>query len=779
MRKKIIISLWILFFLGLSSIVTLFVLINNGKIGYMPPIEELQNPTVKFATQVVSSDGKQLGTYSVSTENRLYCSYENLSPYLVQALIATEDARFTEHSGIDGKALFRVLFKTLILGQDNAGGGSTITQQLAKQLFSPSASSFMDRAMQKPIEWVIATKLERFYTKEEILTMYLNKFDFLHNAVGIQTAANTYFGEKPIDLKIEEAATLIGMCKNPAYFNPISKPERTRGRRNVVLDQMHKASYITQATCDSLKRLPITLDYHRVDHKEGLAPYFREYLRTILTAKKPNKTKYRGWQKQQYYDDSLAWATNPLYGFCHKYKNRDGKYYNIYTDGLKIYTTIDSRMQKYAEEAVETHLKGTLQPAFFRELKHKRQRPFTTDLTEEQVANILQRAMKQTDRWRTMAKAGINKKDIKKSFYKQHPMRVWSWHGMRDTIMTPLDSIRYYKSFLRAGFMSMDPHTGAVKAYVGGPDFRVFQYDMVSKGRRQVGSTIKPFLYSLAMENGFTPCDMVRNVQQTVVTEDGQIWKPRNSSDKRIGEMVTLRWGLANSNNWISAYLMTKLSPYSLVRMLHSFGIQNQSLQPTPALCLGPCDISVKEMVSAYTTFANGGIRCKPMMVSRITDNHGNIILDLTPKMKEVISKESTQKMLDMLSEVIDHGTGVRLRYRYKFDGAIAGKTGTTNGNSDGWFMGITPNLVSGCWVGGEERDIHFDRMYYGQGASMALPIWAEYMKKVYADKQLEIQPDTIFPIMEDYEPCKEAVNNNPILQDRDKQDDGLDDFFQ
>ena len=780
MRKKIIIILWIVLFVGIGTSIFLFSLIANGKIGYMPPVEELENPTVKFATQIFSEDGKTLGTYSLSKENRLYCSYDNLSPFLIQALVSTEDARFVDHSGIDGKALLRSLFKRILLQQKNAGGGSTLTQQLSKQLYSPSAENLLERIFQKPIEWVIAVKLERYYTKEEILAMYLNKFDFLHNAVGIYTASKTYFNCLPNELKIEQAATLVGMCKNPAYFNPLRREELTRGRRNVVLSQMAKADYVSKQELDSLQNLPLVLDYHSVDHKEGLATYFREFLRSTLTATKPNKNKYRGWQQQQYYEDSLAWATDPLYGFCNKNKNRDGKNYNLYTDGLKIHTTLNSHMQEYAEEAVKEHLGDYLQPAFFKELEHKSQAPFTRHLSLDEVKSIMDKAVKQTDRYREMQAAGTSEKEIIKAFHTKLPMRVWSWEGYRDTILTPYDSLKYYKSFLRAGFMSMDPKTGSVRAYVGGPEYSHFQYDMATKGRRQVGSTIKPFLYSLAMENGFTPCDLVRNEQQHIVTEDGKLWEPRNDSDKRIGDLVSLKWGLANSNNWISAYLINKLSPYALVRLIHSYGVENQAIEPTPSLCLGPCDISVAEMVSAYTTFANGGIRTAPLFVTKITDNSGNVIADFTPKMHEVISQNSAANMIGMLQAVVNEGTGIRLRYKYKFTAQIGGKTGTTNGNSDGWFMGVTPNLVSGCWVGGEDRDIHFDGMYYGQGAAMALPIWAEYMKKVYSDSILGICQTDTFTLPENYKPCIINSNDsNPILtQDREK-GEGLDDYFE
>ena len=602
MIRKVVKILWI--FIALISLVCVFIFfsIAKGWIGYMPPVEDLENPNYKFATEVFSEDGKVLGTYSYSKENRVFVGYNDLSPNIINALIATEDVRFAEHSGIDAYALTRAVVKRGILMQKNAGGGSTITQQLSKQLYSPSADNVMERLFQKPIEWVIAVKLERYYTKEEILTMYLNKFDFLNNAVGIKTAAFTYFGCEPKDLKIEEAATLVGMCKNPSLYNPVRYNERSRGRRNVVLDQMRKAGYITEAERDSLQALPLKLKYNRVDHKEGLATYFREYLRGVLTAKKPDKANYRGWQMQKYYEDSLDWENNPLFGWCEKNTKKDGTKYNLYTDGLKIYTTLDSRMQQYAEDAVTEHLKE-LQGYFFKEKKGAKKAPYTFRLTQEQVDEILGRAMRLSDRYRIMKKAGATEAEIKKAFDTPEEMSVFSWEGEKDTIMTPMDSIRYYKFFLRAGFMSMDPRSGHVKAYVGGPNYHYFQYDMAMVGRRQVGSTIKPFLYTLAMENGFSPCDEVRHVEYTLIDENGKPWTPRNANKKLIGDMVTVKWGLANSDNWITAYLMSKLNPYNLKRLIHTFGVRNRDIVPSVSLCLGPCEISVGEMVSAYTAF--------------------------------------------------------------------------------------------------------------------------------------------------------------------------------
>ena len=777
MRKKLLIILWS-GLVGVTLLVALvFLAIAKGWIGYMPPVEELENPINKFASEVITADGKMLGTYSYSKDNRVFVGYDELSPNLIHALIDTEDFRFEQHSGIDARALFRAIVKRGILMQASAGGGSTITQQLAKQLYSDVAENTLQRLFQKPIEWVIAVNLERFYTKEEILTLYLNYFDFLNNAVGIKTASNTYFSKEPKDLKVEEAATLVGMCKNPSYYNPVRHNERARGRRNVVIDQMCKAGHLTEAQADSLKALPLKLRYRRVDHKEGAGTYFREYLRRMMIAKKPVRSEYRGWQMQQYYEDSLAWENNPLYGWCNKNTKKDGTNYNLYTDGLKIYTTIDSRMQRYAEEAVHEHVALFLQPQFFKEKKGRKTAPYTNQISAEEVNKILDRAMRQSDRYRIMTKAGYSEDEMRQAFNQKQEMTVFSYQGDIDTIMTPMDSIRYYKYFLRAGFMSMDPHTGYVKAYVGGPDYTHFQYDMAMVGRRQIGSTIKPYLYTLAMENGFSPCDETRNVEQTLVTETGETWTPRNSSNKRYGEMVTLKWGLANSNNWISAYLMSKLNPYALVRLIHNFGVLNRDIQPTPSLCLGPCEISVGEMVSAYTAFANKGIRTAPLFVTRIEDSDGNVLAEFSPVMQEVISETSAYKMLIMLRAVINEGTGGRVRFRYGIQADMGGKTGTTNNNSDGWFMGFTPSLVSGVWVGGEDRDIHFDTMLYGQGASMALPVWAIYMNKVYADKSLGYSQDERFEIPEGFDPC--AGMNESTDSDSVVTDGGIDDLFE
>jgi penicillin-binding protein 1A len=633
--------------------------------------------------------------------------------------------------------------------QKSGGGGSTLTQQLAKQLYSPGAANFVERLLQKPIEWVIAVKLERYYTKEEIINLYLNKFDFLYNAVGIQSAARTYFSTTPKGLKTEEAATLIGMCKNPSFYNPKRYNDRTRQRRNVVLGQMQKAGYLTVRERDSLAALPLTLRFTKIDHKEGLAPYFREYLRVIMTAQKPSQDNYpASWQKPKFREDSIAWETNPLYGWCSKNKKTDGTPYNIYTDGLKIYTTIDARMQQYAEEAVKEHVGQELQPKFFAEKQEQSYAPFSRHLTQDEVNEVLTRSMQQTDRYREMKRAGISDAEIRKEFMKPVEMSIFSWNGPIDTVMSPWDSIRYHKSFLRTAFMSMDTHTGHVKAYVGGIDYNNFQYDMVTGGRRQIGSTIKPFLYSLAMIEGISPCDRMLHMQQQLMDENGRPWIPRNADRKHVGEMVSIQWGLQNSSNWVTAYLMKQLSPYTLVSLLHSFGMTGD-IDPVVSLCLGTADISVSEMVGGYSTFANGGLRVEPLYVTRIEDSFGNTIATFNPQVHEVLSEDATYKMLHMLRSVMDGGTGSRVRFRYNLRAPMGGKTGTTQNHSDGWFMAFTPSLVSGCWVGGEDRSIHFDRMTEGQGASMALPIYALFMQKVYADPTLgysETEPFDVPP---------------------------------
>lgn len=704
----------------------------------MPNIEQLQDPIDRYASQIYSADGKLLGTWS-QKENRVHVEYDSIAPCVIEALVATEDERFYDHSGIDAKALMRAIVKRGLLRQKSAGGGSTITQQLAKQLYSDASSNSLERLLQKPIEWVIAVELERAFTKEEILTLYLNEFDFLHNAVGIKSAADTYFRKSAHDLTIPEAATLVGMCKNPSYFNPISHPQRCKERRNVVLAQMHKVGYITEAEYNTYKEDTLDVSrFHRIDHKEGIAPYLREHLRTIMSADKPSRSNY--YSRQKYYEDSLAWENDPLYGWCNKNRKPDGSPYNLGSDGLKIYTTVDSRMQRYAEEAAIEHVGGYLQPNFNSGRRSNAYFPFSSQKN-------LNTAMRQTERYQAMKRNGYSDSEIQSAFKTKCEMQVFTYSGMRDTLMTPLDSLRHYKSFLRAGLMSIDPATGFVKAYVGGTNYALAQYDMCMQGRRQVGSTMKPFVYSLAMEDGRRPDDVVVNAQHTYPTPNGQSWTPRNGSRARYGEEVTLKWGLSQSNNWVTAEVMYAVDPTGtrLRELLWSFGIANREIYPSLSLCLGTCDITVAEMASSYTAFVNEGMQAYPILVSRIEDSRGKVLATFTPRMHQVLSAETSYNMVDMLQAVINTGTGQRLRSTYGLNGDIAGKTGTTQQNADGWFVGFVPRLVTSCWVGGDDRDIHFSSTAVGQGASMALPIWAIYMKKVYRDPELGYRQDERF----------------------------------
>ncbi|KGN82548.1 transglycosylase domain-containing protein [Porphyromonas sp. COT-290 OH860] len=758
MKRKIIIVLWAVFVLGWLGVAMAFYAISKGWIGYLPPIEQLQNPIDKYASQVISSDDKVIGSYAHSGDNRIFVPYEEISPNLINALIATEDVRYHEHAGIDFRGLGRAIVKTGILRQKGAGGGSTITQQLAKLLYTQQAKSRMGRVLQKPIEWVIAVQLERFYTKEEILTMYLNQFDFLYNAVGIRSAAQTYFSKKPSELNLEEAAMLVGMCKNPSLYNPILHKDSDRPllRRNVVFEQMAKAGMLTQVEADSLSGLPVVTKFRRMTHKEGVAPYMREHLRRIMMAKEPSRSDYASWQMAQYSADSLAWETNPLYGWCYKNKKSDGSYYNIYTDGLKIHTTVNAQMQEYAEAAVREHMAGTLQPAFDREKRNSKTAPFASNITAEQKQEILNRAMRQSERWRASKEEGMSDAEIKKSFREKTKMQLWSWQGVRDTLLTPMDSILHVKSLLRTGFMAMNPHTGDVLAYVGGIDFSHFQYDMVANGRRQVGSTIKPYLYSLSMVDGYSPCDEVLHVQPHIRLESGQIWRPRNANNRRIGEMVSIQWGLQYSDNWVTAELMSRTTPLAFRNLLKSYGLAGP-IEATPAMSLGTPEATVGEMVSGYTTFINRGIRVAPRLVTHIEDQSGNIVATFSPEMSEVLPQAAADKMLYMLQNVVRGGTGSGLRSRFGLTMPLGGKTGTTNKNSDAWFMGFTPDIVAGCWVGGEDPSVRFSSMAFGQGARAAMPIFALFIKKVYADKKLGYRTDATFNLPNNFAPCSDA----------------------
>ena len=730
-EKKYIRLLWLAFISPVLAIFILFYLISEGFLGYMPSFDEMENPKSNLASEVISSDGVVLGTYF--KENRSNIEFKNISPNLVKALIATEDVRFYSHSGVDIRAIARA-----ISGTGRSGGGSTITQQLAKMLFPrEDFSNIFSKIIRKLREWVMAVKLEKRYTKEEIITMYFNKFDFLNLAVGVKSASKIYFNSEPDSLRIEQAAMLVGMAKNPSLYNPLRRPDLTKERRNVVLSQMKKYDYITEQQYDSLRQLPLKINFQIADHKEGSATYFREYLRTIMDANKPDPDEYI--DKQKYYEDSLDWQTNPLYGWCNKNLKPDGTPYDIYKDGLKIYSTIDSRMEKYAEEALVKHLKGELQKQFYKEQKGRSKAPFAWNVNEKQIEEIMLQTMKRSEHYRVLKEKGLSQNEIEKIFHTPVQMSVFSWNGDKDTTMTPYDSIRYYKYFLRASLMSMEPQTGYVRAYVGGINFKHFQYDMVELGKRQVGSTFKPFLYALAMQEGYSPCYEVPNIPVSFELPDGTTWVPRNSGKtKKDGQMVSLRWALANSINYISAWLMKRYNPYAVINIAKKMGVRSH-IDPVPAICLGTPELTLAEMVGAFSTFSNRGIYTQPIFVTRITDKNGNVLSTFKPTRTEAISEETSYLMIELLRGVVNFGTSWRLKGKYKINANadVAAKTGTTQNQSDGWYIGLTPKLATGVWAGGEDRSIHFNTTEWGQGASMALPIWAYYMEKVYADKRL------------------------------------------
>ncbi len=759
MKYKVIRVMWCTFAGLIGLLAILVVSMWNGWLGGMPDLYEMQNPIDKFATQIYSSDGKLMGTWNRVGANRIYISYYQLPPALVHGLVATEDERFYEHSGVDFIALGRSIVKRVAMGQKSAGGGSTITQQLAKQLFSEQSHTTLQRAMRKPFEWLIAIKLERLYTKEEIITMYLNYFDFLHNANGIKNASEIYFSKEPKDLTINECATLVGMCKNPSYYNPVRYKDRTRQRRNVVLQQMCKNGYLSENEMVSLSQEPLVLKYHKLDHRDGIAVYLREYLRQIMMATKPDRTAYPSWNMSKYYEDSLAWEEDELYGWCNKNRNSEGKPYNIYTDGLKVYTTIDSRMQEYAEQACREHVAGYLQQLFS---NGTRKSPYN-NISQKEMDGIMKKSMRNSDRYRNLKQSGMGEQEIFATFFQPVPMSLFTYNGDKEVTMTPYDSILYYKSFLRCGFMCMEPTNGAVRAYVGGLDYEHFSYDMAMEGRRQIGSTMKPYLFALAMENGWMPSDVVPAYRQTY-TSSGEEWTPRGTSR---GAM-SLRSALAWSNNHASAYLMSKLDPHQLVELLHNFGIRNDKIPPYISLCLGPCDIKVGEMVGGYSAFINHGVRTTPVFVSKIVDGRGNVVATFKPQMNEVISSTSSYKMITMMRAVVDNGTGRRMRSYYSGD--MIGKTGTTNSNSDAWFMGCTPELICGVWVGGEDRDIHFNSTI-GQGSSAALPVVGIFLKKVYGNRDLPYDSRMEFDIPKDF---------NPNMKSNHESDDiGIDEIYE
>ena len=717
----------------------------------MPSFTELENPEYNLAAEVYSSDEVLLG--KISIENRTWIDFDDISPELIDALIATEDIRYFRHSGIDIRGLARVAVRTILMGEET-GGGSTISQQLAKLLYprdtttvSPLVRPFR-LGISKFKEWQTAVKLEKSYTKEEIIAMYLNKYDFLYNAIGIESASKVYFNTTPDSLTVEESAVLVGMLKNSSAYNPKRFPERMLDRRNVVFSQMAKYGYILQTEVDSLKLLPIELDFNLENHNTGPATYLREYLRNTMNRPMPDRSKYV--QQESYEEAMWQWENDPLYGWCNKNQKPDGSYYDIYKDGLKIYTTIDSRMQRYAEEALVEHLSTNIQPAFYERAKGFKNPPYSDDINSETVEDLLLRSLRQSDRYYVMRARGASEDSIMAAFNKPVEMTVFSWEGEKDTIMTPLDSIRYYKFFIRSGIMVEDPHNGHVKAYVGGPDFRYFKYDAVTQQRRHIGSTIKPFLYTIAMQNGYSPCYMVENIPRTFPDND-TIWSPRSSGPKEYhGQMVTLKWGLAQSENYISAWLMEQFRPAAVVDLMHKMGIRS-FIDPQYSIFLGTSDIKLEEMVGAYGTFANKGVYTRPMYVTHIEDKNGNVISTFSSKIEEVMTEETSYLMLNLLQGVVQSGTGIRLRYTYELYNQIGGKTGTTQNHSNGWFMGITPNLVGGVWSGWEDQAIHFETIGEGQGANMALPVFALFLQKVYADPDLGIMVEDEFEKPENF----------------------------
>jgi penicillin-binding protein 1A len=680
-----------------------------GLWGFMPSFEELENPKSNLASEIYSADNQLLGTFYI--HNRSNVEYPELSPNIINALVATEDIRFRNHSGVDVRSIFRVIVRNIIGGQRSAGGGSTISQQLAKNLFprqeNPSTAQMI---IIKLKEWVTAAKLERNYTKDEIIAMYLNTVDFGSHAFGIKSASKTYFDTSPDSLKVEEAAVLVGMLKAPTWFNPVRNPVRSKQRRDVVLYQMARYGFINHYQFDSIRDLPLDVTRFQVqDQNTGPATYLREHLRLEL----------------------VKWAQTR--------KKPDGTNYNIYRDGLKIYTTIDSRMQKHAEAAVAEHMGGYLQNEFFRHWRGVSNAPFGSDLTRDEVARLMSNSMRRSDRYRNLKRAEVAEDSIMRNFNTPVAMKVFSWKGEIDTILTPMDSIRYYKFFLNTGVMAVEPQTGHVKAYVGGIDFRHFKFDHVTQSKRQVGSTFKPFLYTLAMQEGeYGPCTEVPNTPVSFRLHDGTDWTPRNSSDRMEGEMVTLKWALANSVNYVSAYLIKRYSPHALIRLVNNMGISTH-MDPVPAISLGTPDLSVYEMVGAMATYANKGIFIKPSFITHIKDNNGNLIETRIPEQNEAMNERTAWLMLELMKGVVESGTGVRLRFRYNLTNPIAGKTGTTQNNSDGWFIGLTPDLVAGVWVGAEDRGIRFRSIALGQGANMALPIWALFMQRVYNDPALQV----------------------------------------
>ena len=747
-QRKIVKWLWIIAAAPFAIVIFMLLLTAAGTFGRLPSFEELENPKSNIATEIYSEDGKMIGSFFV--ENRSYVTYDELSPALVAALVATEDQRFYSHSGIDFISLARVGIKTLALGNRSQGGGSTITQQLAKNLFPRDTTVYRSSVARKGKlviakfkEWITAVKLEYNYTKEEIIAMYLNIVGYGSNAFGIKSASQTFFGKQPAELSIPEAALLVGVVNAPTRYSPVLNPDRSLARRNTVIERMQNSGYITRQQRDSLFGVPITLDYKPVSNNYGTATYFREMLRQVMTAKKPTRRQFLNDYDYQY--ELNRWETNPIYGWCNKNTKADGTPYNIYLDGLKIYTTINSNMQKYAEEAVQTQLRRSIQPAM--DAQYKATKVLFQKTDKEQRERIVRNAMRYSDRYRALKNSGASEAQIDAAFNTPAKMKVFTYNGERDTVMTPRDSILHHKRIMRASLVAIEPQSGAVRAYVGGPNFKYFKYDMAKQGKRQVGSTIKPFIYTFAIDHlGYTPCTMVPNLPVTIETYSGEPWSPKEASKvEYTGELHPLKWGLARSRNNYSAWIMKQAKqPEAVADFIHNMGIRSY-IDPVYALCLGTSEASLFELVGAYTTFANRGVNTEPVFVTRIEDRQGNLISSFVPASSDAISEQNAYTMLTMLQGVINSGTGGRLRWQYGFTGEIGGKTGTSQENRDAWFVGVTPNLVAGVWVGGEDQSVHLSRQ--GEGSVVALPVFGEFMSRVYNDSSLPVRQTDRFAV--------------------------------
>jgi len=775
-QSQIVKLLWVLFLTPIIVIFFIIFLIPLEVFGPVPSFDELENPKNKLASEVIASDQQLLGKYY--EENRTTISFENVSPHLMNALIATEDIRFEKHSGIDIRALGRAV--TGMMTGNKKGGASTISQQLAKNLYPRDTlprfflAKIGKMAVIKLKEWVTAVKLERNYTKEEIIVMYLNTVTFGHNAFGIKSATKIFFNKAPDSVNVEEAALLVGMLRAPSRYSPVLKKENSIKRRNTVLSQMEKYGFIPANQLDSLQKLPIHLTYQEQTHVTGLSTYFREYLRWVMTRQKPKRKNYHSEQLEQFKEDLSEWEDNPLYGWCNKNLKADGTPYDLYRDGLKIYTTINSKMQKYAEESVQEHLGGELQNAFFKECKNNKNGPFAWDMSKKQIDALMWSSIRRSDRYKILKKDGKDSSEIMQNFKTPVEMKLFSWKGEKDTTLSPYDSIFYYKYYLHAGFMAMEPKTGHVRAYVGGIDYRYFKFDNVKRSKRQVGSTFKPFVYCLAMASGISPCTKIANIPYTIPMPDGQAdYTPRYSKSKSDGKMITLRTGLAASLNQVSAWIMKQFTPQAVVSLVRRLGVKS-FIDPVPSICVGAAEVTVYEMVGAYSAFVNKGVYTQPIMVTRIEDKNGNTIARFKPKKSEAISQETAYLMLYLMSGVVNEGTASRIRNKYKLMNDIAGKTGTTNNNSDGWFIGVTPSLAAGAWVGGEERSIHFSSGFLGMGSNMALPIWGKFYTKVYADKSLNVsiekfeKPNLLETELDCAKFAEEERENDGLFEDED-----------